>query len=92
MKYFSDLRPHPNVVQVLGVSVNGTYPAIVMEFCPGGSLDKFLANKELSVKEQYKLIKGIAAGMLHLHSSNIIHRDLAARNVLVRFLFSSYLN
>jgi predicted Ser/Thr protein kinase len=81
----TDLRPHPNLVQMLGVSVNGNFPAIVMEFCPGGSLDKFLANKNnsLSRKEQFKLVKGIAAGMLHLHLSNIVHRDLAARNVLL---------
>jgi serine/threonine protein kinase len=29
------------------------------------------------------LIRGIAAGMLHLHKHNIIHRDLAARNILL---------
>jgi serine/threonine protein kinase len=28
-------------------------------------------------------VKGIAAGMLHLHNHNIIHRDLAARNILL---------
>ena len=32
---------------------------------------------------QIKLINGIARGMLHLHSNNVIHRDLAARNILL---------
>jgi serine/threonine protein kinase len=70
---------------MLGVSVNGSCPAIVMEYCPGGSLDKLLADKQvdLTVEDQLRFIKGIAAGMLHLHASNIVHRDLAARNVLV---------
>jgi len=29
------------------------------------------------------LVKGIAAGMHHLHRENIVHRDLAARNILL---------
>jgi len=30
-----------------------------------------------------QLVRGIAAGMLHLHKHNIVHRDLAARNILL---------
>jgi serine/threonine protein kinase len=30
------LPPHPNVVQVYGVSIDGPQPVIVMEYCPGG--------------------------------------------------------
>jgi serine/threonine protein kinase len=30
-----------------------------------------------------KWIKGIAAGMLHIHEEKLVHRDLAARNVLL---------
>lgn len=29
------------------------------------------------------IIKGTAAGMLHLHSQGVVHRDLAARNILL---------
>lgn len=32
---------------------------------------------------QYKILNGIARGMYHLHSENVIHRDLAARNILL---------
>ncbi len=31
-----------------------------------------------------KIIRGIVAGMCHLHKEKIIHRDLAARNILVQ--------
>jgi serine/threonine protein kinase len=37
----------------------------------------------LSEEGKIQLIRGIAAGMLHLHKFNIVHRDLAARNILL---------
>jgi serine/threonine protein kinase len=87
MAYYSNIRPHPNVLQVLGVSTDGIAPAIIMEYCPGGSLDLLLfdKSKEVAADYQFRLILGIARGMLHLHKNNIVHRDLAARNILVRF-------
>jgi len=30
------LPPHPNVVRMYGVSIDGTQPIIVMEYCAGG--------------------------------------------------------
>lgn len=31
-----ELPPHPNVVQMFGVSLDGPQPVIVMEYCAGG--------------------------------------------------------
>jgi serine/threonine protein kinase len=80
-----NIRPHPNVLQVLGVSTDGPSPAIIMEYCPGGSLDLLLFDKSkpMTPDYQFRLILGIARGMLHLHKNNIVHRDLAARNILL---------
>ncbi len=79
------IRPHPNIVQVLGVSTDGPQIALVLEFCQGGSLDTLLFDKEdeISPAQRIKLAAGIAAGIYHLHQSNIVHRDLASRNVLL---------
>jgi serine/threonine protein kinase len=41
------------------------------------------SNEKLSDEHKLRLIRGIAAGMLHLHKHNIVHRDLAARNILL---------
>jgi serine/threonine protein kinase len=41
------------------------------------------SNVKLSEEHKIRLIRGIAAGMLHLHKHNIVHRDLAARNILL---------
>jgi serine/threonine protein kinase len=48
-------------------------------------LDKLLYDSNVKLNEEYKiqLVRGIAAGMLHLHKHNIVHRDLAARNILL---------
>lgn len=79
------MPPHPNVVQVFGISRDGPHPVLILEFCDGGSLDTILydMNHALSAFQTLDIIHGIAKGMLHLHKNNIIHRDLAARNILV---------
>jgi serine/threonine protein kinase len=55
------------------------------DFSHPGSLDKLLFDQDqpLSEEKMMKMIRRIAAGMLHLHKHNIVHRDLAARNVLL---------
>jgi protein-serine/threonine kinase len=57
---------------------------IITELCEGGSLYTLL-HSDAAIDETLlaKIIKGIAAGMMHLHAENIVHRDLAARNILV---------
>jgi serine/threonine protein kinase len=101
---FSELPPHPNVVQFYGVSIDGPQPIIVLEYCAEGSLDVLLFDRgiKLPPEEKIKLVEGIAKGMFHLHKHNIVHRDLAARNILlsetrepkisVHFISHSYSN
>jgi len=85
MQLMIELPPHPNVVQLLGASLDGPQPVIILEFCAGGSLERLLFESNANFSEVYKmqLVRGIAAGMLHLHKHNIVHRDLAARNILL---------
>jgi hypothetical protein len=30
------LPPHPNVVQMFGISIDGSQPILVLEYCAGG--------------------------------------------------------
>ncbi len=71
------------MIQILGLSTDGEFPVMILEFCASGSLDKLVAKTKLDQQTELKIIKGTALGMLHLHKNNIIHRDLAARNILV---------
>ncbi len=81
---YCKMKPHPNIVQLIGICTDGTQPAIVLEYCNGGSLEKYLKdNPDLSFNERLKLMYGTACGVYHLHTNDIVHRDLAARNILL---------
>jgi len=78
-----NLRPHSNVVQMIGFTTTPDM-CIVAEFLTGGSLEDYLASSAtIDTNSLIKLVNGICAGMLHLHSEGIVHRDLAARNILL---------
>ncbi len=80
-----NIPPHPNIVQLLGISTDGPYPLVILEYCNNGSLDNLLfdTNQKIPMTQQIHIATGIAKGLYHLHTNNIVHRDLAARNILM---------
>jgi serine/threonine protein kinase len=70
---------------MLGVSSDGPYPVMILEFCDGGSLDEklFDVSDPITPQQQLEIVLGIAKGLYHLHKNQIVHRDLAARNILM---------
>lgn len=43
------IPPHPNIVQLLGISTDGPQQLVVLEFCNGGSLDKLLFDSDAKI-------------------------------------------
>jgi serine/threonine protein kinase len=81
--FMMKLPPHPNVVALIGVTPPPNF-WIVTEFLSRGSLYTLLHSAEkVHDSQQMNIIRGIAAGMAHLHAQKIVHRDLAARNILL---------
>lgn len=75
------LRPHQNLVNFMGVSINENEICMVMEFCRGNTLFEWLhvkTNVPVSWRQKIKMAVDVACGMNYLHTNNppIIHRDL----------------
>ncbi|MFG3490497.1 bifunctional serine/threonine-protein kinase/glutamate ABC transporter substrate-binding protein [Streptomyces sp. NPDC047972] len=77
---------HPHVVTVHHIvdGGEGTYPWLVMELVPGGSLQDRLDRGALCVGEAATLGRGILAGLRAAHAAGIQHRDVKPPNVLIR--------
>ncbi|KAL5579109.1 hypothetical protein UlMin_011551 [Ulmus minor] len=81
---------HRNLVRLLGFSLEGDERLLVYEFVRNASLDHFIFDPinrvNLDWDTRYKIIGGIARGILYLHEDSrlrIIHRDLKASNILL---------
>ncbi|KAM7534608.1 hypothetical protein Aperf_G00000107131 [Anoplocephala perfoliata] len=75
---------HPNVVQFLGVSIDGPWYSILMEYCPNGNFFDILhSNMPVSIESIIDWTRQIAQGMNYLHSHKVVHRDLKSPNILI---------
>lgn len=82
---------HPNIVPLLGSSMDGPAPCLVYALMEGGSLEDRLAwphggRRPLSAPDRLIIISDVARGLAHLHATvqpHVVHRDVKSANVLL---------
>ncbi|XP_018504855.2 cysteine-rich receptor-like protein kinase 29 [Pyrus x bretschneideri] len=81
---------HRNLVRLLGFCLKAEERLLIYEYVANQSLDHFIFgpnnHMHLDWDTRYKIIGGIARGILYLHEDSrvrIIHRDLKASNILL---------
>ncbi|KAJ3670667.1 hypothetical protein LUZ60_008093 [Juncus effusus] len=83
---------HVNIVRLLGFSIRGSKRALIYEFMPNGSLDKYLRESQKSTlshiecERLFEITVGIARGLEYLHrgcNTRIVHFDIKPHNILL---------
>ncbi|ESR61589.1 hypothetical protein CICLE_v100160912mg, partial [Citrus x clementina] len=84
---------HFHIVRLLGFCSEGNRRALIYEFMPNGSLEKFIFSKtnssshrQLSWEKLRKIAFGVARGVEYLHQGcnrRILHFDIKPHNILL---------
>ncbi|PIN07249.1 Serine/threonine protein kinase [Handroanthus impetiginosus] len=80
---------HVNIVNLLGFCYDRNKRALVYEFMPNKSLDKFISSSaccRLDTEKLYKIALGVAKGLEYLHTgcnTRIVHFDIKPQNILL---------
>ena len=86
-KILSSLNSNYIVKFYESFTYNNTFN-IIMEFCQGLDLKKFIQerkkeNKLIDIKEIYNIIIEICLGLKEIHTKNLIHRDIKPDNIFL---------
>ncbi|KAJ1257754.1 hypothetical protein BS78_10G020400 [Paspalum vaginatum] len=89
---------HANIVRLLGFCSEGTRRALIYEFMPKESLEKYIYSHNSSIwkeviapKKMVDIALGIARGMEYLHqgcNKRILHFDIKPQNILLDYNFN----
>ncbi|KXG32744.1 rust resistance kinase Lr10 [Sorghum bicolor] len=89
---------HANIVRLLGFCSEGTRRALIYEYMPNESLEKYIFSHDSSISQELLVPKkmldialGIARGMEYLHqgcNKRILHFDIKPHNILLDFNFN----
>jgi serine/threonine protein kinase/uncharacterized RDD family membrane protein YckC len=74
---------HPRLVGAVGMGYHHHLPYLVMEYLPGGDLQRRLdADGPMPLDQAIRTLDQMAQGLAELHRRGLMHRDLKPSNVL----------
>uniref|UniRef100_A0A0D9UW31 Protein kinase domain-containing protein n=1 Tax=Leersia perrieri TaxID=77586 RepID=A0A0D9UW31_9ORYZ len=89
---------HANIVRLLGFCSEGTRRALIYEFMPNESLEKYIFPNDYNISREFlvpdkmlDIALGIAQGMEYLHqgcNQRILHFDIKPHNILLDYSFN----
>ncbi|XP_073117557.1 LEAF RUST 10 DISEASE-RESISTANCEUS RECEPTOR-LIKE PROTEIN KINASE-like 2.7 isoform X2 [Elaeis guineensis] len=81
---------HVNVVSLIGFCLEGSKRALIYDYMPNGSLEKYIYSEKprttLGWEKLYEIAIGIARGLEYLHrgsNTRIVHFDIKPHNILL---------
>lgn len=86
-RVWEQVKGHPNILPIIKADIVDGQIYIASEYAPDGSLSDWLRQnngKAPSIDSALEIIKGILAGLAHLHSKKVVHRDLKPDNILLQ--------
>src|SRR5260370_157243 len=76
---------HPGIVTVHQLGEDGHDVFVVMEYVPGASLERILANNpRLDPRYAVEILRQVAEALDYAHRARVVHRDIKPGNILVR--------
>ena len=75
---------HPNIARLFdgGVTDEGL-PYLVMEYIDGQPLDRYCAERGLTIRQRLEIFRTVAEATEYAHRNLVVHRDLKPSNILV---------
>jgi tRNA A-37 threonylcarbamoyl transferase component Bud32 len=74
---------HPHIVQIYDAGIGEESGYIVMEYVPGGTIERFCApEKLLPVEQTIEIIFKCARAISYAHKQGVTHRDIKPGNLL----------
>jgi tetratricopeptide (TPR) repeat protein len=75
---------HPNIARLYDAGVDEFgRPFMAMEYVEGRTIDRYCAERKLSIDQILPLILQVARAVAHAHARLVVHRDLKPGNILV---------
>ncbi len=78
----AQLANNPYVVRYYNSWIEDNHLFVQMEYCDGGNLNEMMKKgHHFSEDELYEIIRQVATGLSHIHSSGLVHLDIKPENI-----------